>query len=459
MKTTYKKKINLAGLTRLSLLIISLLLVSCSGGSKDEEKKETADSVCAAPGTQDISLSKEQYESAGIETGSIETKGLNNILKVNGTLDVPPQNLVSISAPLSGFIKSTEMLEGVHVKKGMVIAIIEHPDIAQLQQDFVEAKSKFDLAEQELKRQQELNKENVNSVKVVQQTQNEFNIAQAKYRSLEEKLRMAGINKTNALNGNISGIITITSPINGYVTKVNVNIGKMVSQSDVMFEIVDTEHLHAELTIFEKDIIHIKEGQKVRFSLANNPEHELTASVYLIGRAFDESRSVKVHCHLDKEDKELLPGMYINAVIELTAKEANSIPVEAVVRENEKQYIFIKEDEKSCGKHESCTDHTKFCPPEEDCPEHPECEKHELCKNKKNCEHKECSVHESCTELSSLAGYKFKTIEVKTGATDGKFIEITPVKAIGEGAEIVIKGAFFILSHVKMSGTLDACCQ
>ncbi len=440
-----------------ALLLVLLSGAACSTKDKGKEETEAADS-CANPGAKETVLSKEQYESAGIETSAMETKSLNDILKVNGKLDVPPQNLISISAPLSGFLKSTEMLEGMHVKKGEVLAVMEHPEIAQLQQDFIEAKSRYDLAEQDLKRQQDLNKENVNSAKVLQQATSEFNIAQARYRALEERIRMAGINKSSVLAGNISGSITIISPINGYVTKVNVNIGKMVNQQDVMFEIVDTEHLHAELTVFEKDITKIREGQKVRFTLANNPDKELTATVHLIGRAFDESRSVRIHCHLDKEDKELLPGMFINAVIELDGKEVKSVPVEAIVRENDKQYIFIKEDEKSCGKHQLCTEH-EYCPLEEDCPEHPDCEVHEKCKNKKDCPHKECTAHENCKEKSELAGYRFKTVEIKTGATDGKYVEVKPLGEIGEDAEIVTKGAFFILSQIKMSGTLDACCQ
>lgn len=458
MKSLYKKQ-NVSVLIKLSLIIISLSFFSCSGKKTEEKKENAQNDTCAKPGMKEISLSKEQYKSADIETATMETKSLHDILKVSGKLDVPPQNLISISAPLSGFLKSTEMLEGLKVKKGQVIAVIEHQDIIQLQQDFIEAKSKFDLAEQELKRQQDLNKENVNSTKVLQQAQNEFTISQVRYKSLEEKIRLAGINKTSILNGNISGAIVITSPINGYVTKVNVNIGKLVTPQDVMFEIIDTEHLHAELVVFEKDIIHLKEGQKVRFNLADSHSKELMATVYLIGRSFDDSRSVRVHCHLDKEDKELLPGMYINAIIELENKAARCVPVESIVRENDKQYIFVKEEEKSCGKHESCNDHIKYCPPEEDCPEHPQCEEHEKCKDKKNCKHKECSAHENCTEQTALAGYKFITIEVKTGATDGKFIEIIPLKEISEDAEIVTKGAFFILSQVKMSGTLDACCQ
>lgn len=313
---------------------------------------------------------------------------------------VPPQNLVSISAPINGFLKSTEMLEGTHVHKGQVVAIIEHPDIVQLELDFIEAKNKYDVLDKEIIRQQELNKENANTTKILQQTQGDFNIAKAKYKALEERLRMAGINKTNVLSGNVSGVIAIVSPINGFVTKINVNIGKMISQQDVMFEIVDTEHLHAELTVFEKDITKIKEGQNVRFTLANNPDKELTATVHLIGRSLDNTRSIRIHCHLDKEDKDLLPGMFINAVIELTGANVKCINVDAVVKSDGSEFVFIK-------------------------------------KNK--------------------VDLNFIKIEVKTGISDGKFIEIKPFEPIENTDEIVISGAFYLLSKIKMSSVEDAC--
>ncbi len=448
-------KSKISGVLKFSIVMLLITLVSCSGNKEKAAEEENHEDAVEGE-VREVSLTKEQFDASEIEVGVIETKNLNGILKVNGTLDGPPQNLVSVSAPIGGFLKSTEMLEGMHVTKGQVIAVIEHPEIVQLQQDFIGAKSKFELLEQELKRQQELNKENVNSSKVLQQAQNEFNVAQATYKGLEEKMRMAGINKSNVLNGNISGTLTVTSPINGYITKVNVNIGKMVNSQDVMFEIVDPEHLHAELTVFEKDITKIKVGQRVRFTLANEPDAELIATVHLIGRAFDETRSVRIHCHLDKEDKELLPGMFINAVIELEGAKTNSLPVTAIVSENDKQYIFIKEDETGCGKHELCTGH-ELCELEEDCPEHPDCEKHEKCKNKTSCEHKECVEHEGCENKNTITGYHFTKMEVKTGITDGKHIEVKPLETIYDGASVVTSGAFFLLSQSKMGGQMDAC--
>lgn len=449
-------KTKITGILKFSIFLLIITLTACSG-NKDVPNEE-ASAEGGEEEVKEVSLSKEQFESSEIKTGLIESKNLNAVLKVSGKLDVPPQNLVSISAPIGGFLKSTEMLEGMHVTKGQIIAVIEHPEIAQLQQDFIEAKSKFDLLEQELKRQQDLNKENVNSAKVLQQTQSDFNIAQAQYKGLEEKMRMAGINKANVLKGNISGMLTVVSPINGYVTKVNVNIGKMINQQDVMFEIVDTEHLHAELTVFEKDITKIKEGQKVRFTLADDPDKELTATVHLIGRSFDDSRTVRIHCHLDKEDKELLPGMFINAIVELDGAKVNCVPANAIVKESGKEFIFIKEDKTGCGKHDLCTGH-EGCPLDEDCPEHPDCEKHETCKNKTTCEHKECIEHANCKNKDAVVGYHFTKVEIKVGISDGKYSEIKPLTTITEGATIVTSGAFFLLSQSKMGGAMDACGQ
>jgi cobalt-zinc-cadmium efflux system membrane fusion protein len=452
MKTIVKLKT--ASILKFSIAILLIVLTACSG-NKEKPAEESHEEGGEAE-VKEVSLTKEQFDGSEIKIGVIESKNLTGILKVNGTLDVPPQNLISISAPIGGFLKSTEMLEGKYVSKGEVIAIIEHPEIAQLQQDFIEAKSKFDFLVQELSRQQDLSKENVNSAKVLQQTQSDYTIAQAKYKALEERMRMAGINKTKVLNGNISGMITITAPVNGYVTKVNVNIGKMVNQQDVMFEIVDTDHLHAELNIFEKDLTKIKVGQKVRFTLANNLDKELTATVYLIGRSFDETRSVRVHCLLDKEDKELLPGMFINAVIELDGAKVNCVPANAIVKENGKDFIFTKEDKTGCGKHELCTGH-ESCELEEDCPEHPDCEKHEKCKDKTACEHKECAEHETCKNKDAIVGYHFTKVEIKTGITDGKYTEIKPLEVIDNGVNIITSGAFFLLSQSKMGGAMDAC--
>ena len=166
----------------------------------------------------------------------------------------------------------------------------------------------------------------------------------AKNAGLKSKLMMLGINGEKLASQTMQNSITINSPISGYVTHVNVNIGMYVNPTDVMFKIVDTEHLHAELTVFEKDVPKIKLGQKVRFTLAKETD-ERTATVYLIGREISSDRTVRIHCHLDKEDLDLLPGMYLKAYVEAGTQRLSALPNEAIVNFEGKDYVFVAEKE------------------------------------------------------------------------------------------------------------------
>lgn len=320
--------------------VFTVVLI-CSCGSKSEEatKEEHHEEEASI-----VELTPEQVKIISLKLGKIEMKDLSGAIKVNGMLDVPPQNLVSISAPMGGFVKSTELLQGVKVTKGQAIVVMQHPDYIQMQQDFLETKSQLEYLELEYNRQKELSKDNVNSQKTLQQAKSQYESMLAKNAGLKSKLMMLGINGEKLTSQTMQNSITISSPISGYVTHVNVNIGMYVNPTDVMFKIVDTEHLHAELTVFEKDIPKIKLGQKVRFTLANETE-ERTATVYLIGREISTDRTVRIHCHLDKEDLDLLPGMYLKAYVEAGTQRLSTLPNEAIVNFEGKDYVFVAEKE------------------------------------------------------------------------------------------------------------------
>lgn len=323
----------------LALLFIVVLFASCGNKTEETKQEEHHEEEASV-----VELTPEQVKIINLKLGKVEMKDLSGAIKVNGMLDVPPQNLVSISAPMGGFVKSTELLQGMKVSKGQAIVVMQHPDYIQMQQDFLESKSQLDYLELEYKRQQELSKDNVNSQKTLQQAKSQYESMLAKNAGLKAKLMMLGINGDKLTSQTIQNTISINSPISGYVTHVNVNIGMYVNPTDVMFKIVDTEHLHAELTVFEKDVPKIKLGQKVRFTLANETD-ERTATVYLIGREISEDRTVRIHCHLDKEDLDLLPGMYLKAYVEAGTQRLPAIPNEAIVNFEGKDYVFVAEKE------------------------------------------------------------------------------------------------------------------
>lgn len=389
------------------ILSVTLLLAGCNTPKENAQEEHHEEK-------NKVELTASQFKTAQIAYAKVEMKNLSSTVQVNGVLDVPPQNLVTVSALMGGFVKSTDLLQGMKVKKGEVLATIQNPDFIQIQQDYLDNKSKLKFAEQEYKRQEELVKDNVAAQKIFQQVSADYNSLKAIQSGLSEKLSILGINPASVENGKITSIISIVSPINGYVTTVNVNIGKYVNPQDVICEVVNTEHLHVELTVFEKDLNKIQIGQKVRFYLANEGGKERTATVYLINKKIDPDRSVRVHAHLDKEEPSFVPGIYLKAAIEVTNNQTTAVPDEAIVSAEGKFYIFIKDDGHG----------------------------HEHTAEKEHQEGNEKHEEE----------YAFSSVEVTKGVSQNGYTEIfLPEGFELDHAEVVIKGAYSLLSKMNNS--------
>lgn len=321
-------------------LVLFLGIAACKPGGEKEATEAGAEH--AAEETNRVELTEAQYQTAGIETGGFSVRKLSGTVAANGVIDIPPQNLVSISAPLGGFVRKSELLQGMKVQKGEVIAVIENPDFIPIQQDYLETQSKLEYAVQEYERQSVLSKENVNAQKALQQSASELKMLRARLAGLKERVRTAGVDLNRLEKGNITSTASIRSPISGSVTVVNVNLGKYVNPTDVMFQIVDTDHLHVELSVFEQDIPKVKLGQLVRFRVSNNPGREDLAKVYLINQKINDDRTVRVHCHLENEDHSLLPQNFVKAIIETGANPVSALPDEAVLDFEGKSYVFVK---------------------------------------------------------------------------------------------------------------------
>lgn len=291
-----------------------------------------------------VQLTPAQRKNARLETGKPEQKIISTVLQVNGVMEAPPQNAISVSVPLGGYLKQTTLLPGMHLKKGQLMAELEDQAYIQLQQDYLTAKARLRFLEQEFNRQHALNQSKASSDKVFQQTRAEYESQQVLLKALGEKLRMVGVNPSRLTESTLTRTMRLYSPVDGYVTKVNVNIGKYVVPTDVLFELVDPRDLHLMLTVFEKDLDKLDIGQQVLAYRANQPEKKYKAKIIYIGKDVTGDRAVEVHCHLDKEDRSLVPGMFMNAEIEVQSKEAYTLPDEAIVRYGNKQYVFAVRD-------------------------------------------------------------------------------------------------------------------
>jgi membrane fusion protein, heavy metal efflux system len=317
------------------LINMALLLTAC-GSSKTEEQKaeiKTTENI--------VTLTDAQLKNAGIQTGKLEQKSISSVLKVNGKIDVPPQNMISISVPLGGYLKSTKLLPGMHISRGEVLAVMEDQQYIQLQQDYLTAKAQFSYNESEYNRQKELNESKATSDKIFEQTKATYQTQGILIKALEEKLKLIGLNPNRISVNNISKSINIYSPINGFVSAVNVNIGKYVNPSDVLFELVNPSDIHLALNIFEKDIDKLFVGQKLLAYTNSQPEKKYPCIIILISKNLSDESSAEVHCHFEQYDKTLLPGMFMNADIEVKSNNAKVLPDDAIVRFENKQFAFI----------------------------------------------------------------------------------------------------------------------
>lgn len=322
----------------ISIIILSILLFSCES-KKNAEQSDTIQKL-----DNIVSLTNEQRLSAGIEIGKLSSKNLSSILKVNGNIDVLPQSMVSISVPLGGYLKSTTLLEGMPIKKGQVLAVMEDVQYIQLQQDYLTAKANILLTEKEYQRQKDLNQVKANSDKVFEQSLNNYQTQVIALKSLEEKLKLIGINPEKLVPELISKSVNIYSPISGFVSKVNVNLGKYVNASDVLFELVNPKEILLKLTVFEKDINKLAIGQQLLAYTNTHPDKRHICKIILIGKNLSEQNSVEVYASFTQSDKTLLPGMFISAEIQLEDTKLTSLPNDAIVRFDNKQYAFVENE-------------------------------------------------------------------------------------------------------------------
>ncbi|NMN35026.1 efflux RND transporter periplasmic adaptor subunit [Pedobacter sp. SG918] len=372
------------------LISFPFYLAGCSSPKSEKEPEKEA----VHERSDIVTLTAEQHKLSEITLGDIELKELSGTTKVNGVLDLPPQSLVSISTPLEGIVKSTNMLQGKRVAKGALVAVMQNPEFIQMQQDYLDYKSQLQFLKQELDRQEELAKENVNSKKALQKARSEYQSVSARLLGQRSKLSLLNISFSALEKGQIQKTFNLYAPMSGYVTQVNTNIGAFASTTDVLFKIADTEHLHAELTVFEKDVPKLKLGQKVRFVLANE-EKERMATVYLIGREISKERTVQIHCHLDKEDTQLLPGMYLKAYVESGMNKVEALPDAAIVEFEGKKFVFIDQP-----------------------------------------------------DSKGSNTYRYRMTEVKTGVAENGYTQVSFAEQIGD-VKVVVKGAYDLLSKVK----------
>ncbi|NLP59010.1 efflux RND transporter periplasmic adaptor subunit [Lutibacter sp. B1] len=358
-------------------------------GNNEEESGEHEEEAST------LTLQLEQLEVMKIELGVVKQVDLGTSFKVNGQLEVPPQNMASVSAIVGGRVQSVGVIEGDYVKKGQVIAQLNNPKFITMQREYLIDKSNISYLEKDYKRKEALLKEGIVSSKSFQEVEAAYNEGKSALNASKSTLQLIGINVSELENNQIISSIPVIAPINGYVQSIAINIGKFVSPEQEMFEIVDNDHLHLGLKVFEKDIDKAKVGQKITFSLTTTPDKIYEAEIFNVGKVLDmNTRSVKVHADIIEKRHEFLAGMFVDARIVTSNKIVNALSDEAFISEKGLDYVFVQKE-----------------------------------KTDENIE--------------------FEKIQVNRGISDLGFSEVLFIEEISPTTIIVIKGAYYLNSEMQ----------
>ncbi len=328
------------------LLFSVLALMGCGNDKKDE-------SLPASPEGKsgNVHLSKAQFENAKMEIGSLLEKPFSQTVHTSGIIDVPPQNMAVISAFSGGYIKNAPLLVGDRVKKGERLVTIENPEFISMQQNYSETAQQLTYLKSEYERQKTMLEENITSQKSFLKAESEYKTAVGRSNSLKKSLQMLNINPASVLEGNIVSQVNIYSPIDGNVTKVYVITGSYVSPADQIMEIMNTDHIHLELKIFEKDLMQLKKAQVISFKVPEASQVVYKGDVHLVGTTIDaKSRIAMIHGHIDENDEaNFTAGMFVEADIVTGTSAHLALPEDAVVELEGKNYVLLVESEDAIG--------------------------------------------------------------------------------------------------------------
>jgi cobalt-zinc-cadmium efflux system membrane fusion protein len=322
------------------LILLAVLLMSSCGDSEKENSEETATNSSDGG----IQLSFAQFEGSDMELGEIEENSFPVSVETTGMIDVPPENKAMVSSFADGYVRETPLLIGDEVKKGQFLVSLENPDYVQMQQDYLDAMEQMNYLKSEYQRQKTLLEEKITSERNFLKAESEYKRNQAKYRALRKKLQMLNLNPEAVEKGNISSMIRIYAPITGSITEMKINNGMYVSAADELMQIIDRDHLHIELNVFEKDVMKLKKGQNIRFIIPEANTDTIEGKVHLVGTSIDEQkRNVKVHGHFIDEQKKnsFATGMFVEAEIIIDKRKAKALPAESIVSLDNTSYVLV----------------------------------------------------------------------------------------------------------------------
>ncbi|MDQ3019190.1 MAG: efflux RND transporter periplasmic adaptor subunit [Bacteroidota bacterium] len=426
------------------IILICILISSCSDKSPEtNEVKEEQHDEEKEQGSE-VALTGEQLKLMGIELSKIEDHNISGYIRASGEVKINPDQESKVGGIIPGRINRINVKEGSFVRAGQILATLENVDLVSIQTDYVSARNEYQFAKQEFERQRRLSESNIGSKKTLAELEAQSKRSLTNLKALEQKLASYRISKDRFDDDtiiNVQRYFSITAPISGNVVSRMVAVGQFVDPSVDMFYIVNTSTVFVDLNIFEQDLGKVLIGQKVNIENSSYPGESFVGKISSINKVFDDaSRTVRVRVLINNKEGRLLPNMFVTAKIYVQEGGVLSVPKSAIEEIDEEKFIYVKTDERTHideHKHDEHEEKKNIGKPDEHEGEHKD-------------DHAGEGAHEDEHEPEGIV---FKRIVVKTGIEDDTYVEIIPMEPIGENAEVVSTGTFYLKSEM-MKGEL-----
>ena len=371
-----------------------LLLLSCGENTEKEVTQKKEAEPAKTETVKEAMLSQQQFDVLDMKIDSLTTRLMSGYVQANGELEVPPQSQAAVTPVIGGNVSSITVIEGDEVQRGDVLAYIEHPEIIEIQTQFLNALNSLNYQEKEFQRQKKLYEAGVGSGQIFQRAEAELESLKGQVAGLKAQLQQLNINPETIQNGNIQQRIAVRSPIDGAVQSVNIKTGQFVQAQSEMFELINTKDVHVDFMVFEKDVAKVEKGQKVFFTIESLPRTELTAEIISVSKNFEQDpKAVHVHAEIIDRPENLVPGMYVRGRIAVDNQQTTALPESAIVREGGKFYAFTAEEEGDA--------------------------------------------------------WSFRPVEVITGTDEGEWVEVKLIKDLPENMRFAYNNAYYLMAEMQ----------
>lgn len=317
-------------------LLFGSMLFSCH--SKSEQQEQAADL---------FEITKSQFDSEKMALDTPKRAVFYEYVDFTGMITPALNASAEISLSVPGIVNKILCNTGQYIAKGQPVVEIGGNDMIDMQRDYAESSAILLQLSSEYQRLRDLFKDNIGSQKELIQAESSYKSEKARNTALKIKLGQLGLDVKQIEEGNFSYSYQVTSPISGYVVKINATMGQYIEQQRIIAEIVNTSQLQLKLSVFEKDIRRLKSNQKVVFYLAGNKNKIFYARLVTVGKSIN-SESKAIECLAQIEDLHVVNPVdqqFTEGQVIVDSVTALSIPAEALMKSGEDSYVLCLERE------------------------------------------------------------------------------------------------------------------